>query len=165
MPIASSDAVYETLVSSDQPVKKGLKLVALIEGTKGVLALIAAFGLHELAGGNIHRSVESLVQRLHLNPASHYSGVVVGELSAISYSNLTLVAMGAFAYAVVRFIEAYGLWHELAWVEWFALLSSALYIPFEVFELIVNPGVLSVIVIAVNSVIVGYLATVVRAKQ
>ena len=67
------------------------------------------------------------------------------------------VACGAFAYATVRFIEAYGLWHMRAWAEWFAIISGSIYLPVEVYELIRHPTLVKAVVMAVNVMVVGYL--------
>ena len=145
--------------------RKGLKLIAIVEGTKGVISLIAGLGLHRLASENTQSIIEKLAVHLHLDPASRYSGVIFRELNSITYSKLTLIAIGAFVYSVIRLIEAYGLWNELAWVEWFALLGCAIYLPLEVYELVVNTGVLSFIAIIVNIIILGYLIAVVRGSK
>ncbi|MCZ7627423.1 MAG: DUF2127 domain-containing protein [Candidatus Methylomirabilis sp.] len=42
----------------------------------------------------------------------------------------------AAGYASVRFVEAYGLWLERRWAEWFAAVSGGIYIPFEIYELL-----------------------------
>ena len=34
------------------------------------------------------------------------------------------MAGGATTYSIIRFVEAYGLWHERSWAEWFALISG-----------------------------------------
>jgi uncharacterized membrane protein (DUF2068 family) len=41
---------------------------------------------------------------------------------------------------VVRFIEAYGLWHRRRWAEWLALLSTGMYLPWELVEVIRRPS-------------------------
>ncbi len=38
-------------------------------------------------------------------------------------------------YALVRFVEAYGLWQGRRWAEWLAALSAGIYLPFEIYEL------------------------------
>jgi len=145
--------------------RKGLKLVALLEGSKGLVSLVVGLALHRLAGKDIQHILESITAHLHLNPASKFSGIIYQELHSITYSNLTLIAVGALAYSLLRLLEAYGLWNGLAWVEWFALLSGAVYIPFEVYEIIVNRGIFSFIVIMINIIIVWYLYIVVRSNK
>src|SRR6266576_3270778 len=43
--------------------------------------------------------------------------------------NLWVLALVTLAFASVRLIEAYGLWREREWAQWFSLLSTALYLP------------------------------------
>lgn len=145
--------------------KKGLRFVALIEGLKGLIALMAGLDIHRLANVNIQNVIESLTRHLHLNPASQFTGVISHELSKLTYSNLTLIAVGSVVYSVVRFIEAFGLWKEYHWVEWFALVSGAIYIPFELFELVNNFGALSIIVLTVNVIVVSYLYFMLHSKK
>jgi uncharacterized membrane protein (DUF2068 family) len=60
-------------------------------------------------------------------------------------------------YTTVRFVEATGLWLEREWAEWFALLSSAMYMPWEIYELARRETLIRWIVFSVNVVIVVYL--------
>ena len=69
---------------------------------------------------------------LHVNPDRHHSAQVFLNLADnITDRKLWAMAGGAAAYSIVRFVEAYGLWRARAWAEWFALISGALYVPFE----------------------------------
>ncbi|MGI1998969.1 DUF2127 domain-containing protein [Shewanella frigidimarina] len=135
----------------------GVRAVAVLEATKGLLALLVAIGLHVYAGQNLTALALELVTHLHLNPASHYPGIFISAVGSVSQSSLTLMAFGAAVYTSVRFIEAYGLWHNMRWTQWFALLSGAIYLPFELYEMIRHFSVLSVIVLLVNLVVVMYM--------
>lgn len=145
--------------------KKGLRYVAILEGVKGLIALIVGLDVHRIATENIKNFTEELARHLHLNPAGNLVGVINKELSTLTFSNLSLIAIGTLLYSLVRFIEAYGLWREYKWVEWFALASGAIYIPIELYELIINFGLISIIVLSVNIVIVLYLYSVLKSKK
>jgi uncharacterized membrane protein (DUF2068 family) len=58
---------------------------------------------------------------------------------------------------MVRFAEAYGLWYEREWAEWFALLSGAMYLPWEVLSIIRHPIALKWVVLVFNLLIVLYM--------
>jgi uncharacterized membrane protein (DUF2068 family) len=135
----------------------GVRAVALFEAVKGALVLAAGFGLLSL----VHRDLEDLAERLvrhsHLDPASHYPRVFVEAAARMNDTRLRTLAALAFAYSVVRFVEAYGLWHMRAWAEWFAILSGCVYLPVELYELIERPTHLRGLVLFFNSVIVAYL--------
>jgi uncharacterized membrane protein (DUF2068 family) len=68
-----------------------------------------------------------------------------------------LAALGATAYAGVRFIEAYGLWRARPWAEWFAAVSGAVYLPFELVEVYRTLNWISLGVLLVNAAIVAVM--------
>ena len=112
-----------------------LRAVAAIEFTKGVLVLIAAGLLVRFIDSNAQTLVEALVMRFHLNPARHDPQIFASTLRDFADAHKIVLSAGAVCYSLVRFIEAYGLWHARAWAWGFGILSAALYIPFELLEL------------------------------
>jgi len=145
-------------------IKKGLKVVAILEALKGFTSLIVGLGIHELAGKNIPKILGSLLSQLHLNPASYLPSIILHKASFLNSSNLMLITLGALIYSTIRLVEAYGLWNGLVWTEWFALLSGALYLPFEVYEVIVHIGILSILVLSINIAVVWYMYSLLRGK-
>ncbi len=60
-------------------------------------------------------------------------------------------------YCAVRFIEAWGLWNRRVWAEWFALLSGAMYLPWEILKIAERADWERIGVLLVNIVIVLYM--------
>ncbi|GIU26694.1 DUF2127 domain-containing protein [Shewanella sp. MBTL60-007] len=143
-------------------VKKGLKAIALLEATKGLISVLVVFGLHKLAGQDIQLVVEELLRHSHLNPANHLVQEVITEAGKVTKENIMFVIAGALLYAAIRFVEAYGLWHSLVWTEWFALLSGGIYLPFEAYELLTKPNLLTAAVLLINLAVVGYMYRVIK---
>jgi uncharacterized membrane protein (DUF2068 family) len=137
--------------------RKGLKSIAVFEATKGILALLVGVSAHALAGQNIQNLSENILAHLHLNPAKHFPGIIINAAKSLSVSHLHLLAVGAIVYSLVRFMEAYGLWKGLRWVEWFALISGALYVPFELYELTVKITGVGILILSINLLVVAYL--------
>jgi hypothetical protein len=69
-----------------------------------------------------------------------------------SNRNLWVLALGTLAYAAVGLTEAYGLWREREWAQWFSLLSTALYLPPELYWML-HPSWLKCAVLVTNIVI------------
>ncbi len=136
----------------------GLRLVALLELSKGALVLLAGFGLLSLLHKDFVEAAEDLVELFHLNPDSRMPHLFIDAAARLTDAKLWLLAAGAFAYSLVRAIEAWGLWRHRAWAEWFGALTGAVYIPVEIYELAHKPTWLRFFVLAVNLVVVGYLA-------
>jgi uncharacterized membrane protein (DUF2068 family) len=136
---------------------RGLHVVALFEGAKGVLVLIAGFGLLSFIHKDIHEAALRLVEHIHLNPAKHYPRIFLDLTEKLTDSKLWSMAIAAAMYAVVRMIEAVGLWMRKAWAEWFAVLTGGMYIPVEIFEVTRSVTWPRVTVLVINVVVVSYL--------
>ena len=117
--------------NSNASPKAGLRMMALLEGAKGVLVLAAGLGLFALAHRDLQSIAEQLVRHLHLNPARHLPRIFLHLAANLSDRRLWLLASAAIVYSAVRFVEAYGLWHDWKWMKWFAILSGAIYLPAE----------------------------------
>lgn len=142
--------------TSKQPT--GLRLVALLELSKGALVLLAGFGLLTLLHKDLGQAAESLVRLLHLNPASHMPRIFIDAAEKLTDARLWMLAALALGYALVRVVEASGLWLRKAWAEWFGALAGGVYIPFELYELARQVTWLRLFVLAVNLLVVGVLA-------
>jgi len=135
----------------------GLRTIALIEGVKGALVLIVGFGVLSLINKDLEEAAEHIVHRFHMNPAHHYPHIFIETSKHLTNAHLVGLASAAAAYALVRFIEAYGLWRKRVWAEWFAILSGGLYLPIEIYELIHRATIIKAVILLTNLVIVVYL--------
>jgi uncharacterized membrane protein (DUF2068 family) len=134
--------------------------VAAFEAAKGLLVMSAGLGLLSLLHKDVQRAAEAIVRHLHLNPARHYPRIFIEAAARTTDTRLWLLASGAFAYAIVRAVEAYGLWRARAWAEWFAIASGAFYLPFEVHALFRHASALKAAVLLINAGIVAYVGYV-----
>lgn len=139
------------------PHTRGLHIVALFEGAKGLLVLVVGFGLLSFIHKDIHEAAIRLVEHIHLNPASHYPRIFLDLTERINDTKLWGMAIAAAMYFVVRMIEAVGLWLRKSWAEWFAILTGSMYIPVEIYEVARNVSWPRVSVLIVNLGVVSYL--------
>ncbi|MBI3475969.1 MAG: DUF2127 domain-containing protein [Acidobacteria bacterium] len=136
---------------------KGLRTVATVEFTKGVIVVLAGLGLFSMRHRDIWGIAESFLEFFHANPYHHYVGVFIDLVYRISDMHLWKIATVASVYVILRFIEAYGLWYALPWAEWLAFASGTIYIPFELVDLLHRPTWFRLLVLTVNLVIVLYM--------
>ncbi len=73
----------------------GLRTVALFEGAKGLLVLLAGLGALELLHHNAQPAAEELVQHLRFNPASRYPRIFIQLAQQLTDSQLWLLGTGA----------------------------------------------------------------------
>ncbi len=147
------------------PSKTGIHLIAIFEAVKGVIGLIAGFGILSLMNRDIADFAEDLVGFLHLNSEGRLAHRIVETVTRLNPSNIKIFFILSLVYATVRFVEAYGLWRLRAWAEWFAIISGSLYIPIELYELIQKPTFTRAGVLIVNIVVVIYLYSFRREQK
>ena len=144
-------------------IQKSISTVAIIEAAKGALVLVAGFGLLELLHKDAHAISCELVSRLHLNPAQGYPRIFIDLSAGVTDGRLWFFAAMAVIYALLRFTEAYGLWKDRIWANWLALASGAIYLPLEIYDVVVKTSFIRVSALIANLVVVGIVA--IRLKQ
>lgn len=142
-----------------------LRAVATFEFVKGIF--VVAMGLCALA--LVHKDTwliaESLLALLHINTDRRSAQLFLDFADSITDARLWAAARIAFAYAALRFTEAYGLWKEQTWAEWVALVAGSLLIPMEVRELLRGLTVLRCALFLGNLAVVFYMLHVILANR
>lgn len=144
----------------------GLRGIAVLEAGKGVLGVMVGVWLLTL----LHKDLESVAAHLlrflhkvlHLSPDGQIARTILRGAARVNHHNLHVWALLAFAYTTIRFVEGAGLWLEKEWAEWFALVSGAMYMPYEVYELVLHPTAIKWGILTINALIVWYLAWLLR---
>lgn len=140
----------------------GLRGVALFEAFKGGVAVVVTIWVLTLRHKDMKEVAENLMQGLHrvlhINPDRHFFQLIMRGVGGVTPKGLRIVASLILLYAVIRFVEAAGLWLEKEWAEWFALISGAVYTPYLIYELARHPSAFKWWALALNLVVVVYLA-------
>ena len=144
---------------SSNPLAKhfGLRGVAIFEAGKGLLAIAAAIWVITLLHKDMQDVAEHMLQLLHINPDRHLYQWLLRTVGGLTPRALWVIVCLILGYTVIRFVEATGLWLEKEWAEWFAFISGALYVPFELYHLIRHPTGVKWTILAINLLIVIYL--------
>jgi uncharacterized membrane protein (DUF2068 family) len=70
---------------------------------------------------------------------------------------LTWLAIGLAVYALIELTEGVGLWLGQRWGEYFAMVATSVFLPYEIYDLTVKITWLRVGALVVNLLLVGYL--------
>ena len=70
---------------------------------------------------------------------------------------LTWLAIGLAAYALIELTEGVGLWLEQRWGEYFAMVATSVFLPYEIYDLTVKITWLRVGALVINLLLVVYL--------
>jgi uncharacterized membrane protein (DUF2068 family) len=137
--------------------KYGLRMVAVVEALKGLAVVLLCFVLLSLLHKDLDTVVDHLTEWLRLNPDSRVADWFYELADRTTGRGIWTAVTVGLAYAACRFVEGYGLWHERHWAEWFAVISGAIYVPFEIFALIEHPHWVRLGVLVVNVLVALYI--------
>jgi uncharacterized membrane protein (DUF2068 family) len=142
--------------------RRGLRTVAAIEALKGVLAMLAAIGFILILQRDVdvENVAENLLYFLHIDPDLRICQAMLNATAKMMDIKAETVLAIALAYSILRFIEAYGLWRTRIWAEWLAIVSGAIYLPFEIYRIIEKPTAFHWAILCINVVVVVYIAWV-----
>lgn len=136
----------------------GLQVVAAFEAFKGLLVLLTGVAVFSLMHQDIQVVAEQLVGHMHLNPAKHIPKIFIEVSGNLANQRLLFLALFACLYSSMRFVEAYGLWFQKRWSEWFALVSGSIYLPIELYELTKGFTWIKIGFVSINLIVVMYMA-------
>jgi uncharacterized membrane protein (DUF2068 family) len=147
-----------------QKSKKILRLLSLFEAGKGLLVLLVGAGLLSLIHKNAQQEAAEIVKIFHLNPARHYPEIFMNTITNLGNVRLWFLSISAALYSLIRFAEAYGLWYDRLWAIWFAVASSALFLPMELYEVTEKFTVARTIILLMNTLLIFYLFRLSRRR-
>jgi uncharacterized membrane protein (DUF2068 family) len=135
----------------------GIRAVAVFEALKGILILATAGALFKWLHSGTQDLADEVARHFYLNPASRYPRIIIDALAHPANFDLKLLGLGAVLYSLIRFAEAYGLWHGKNWAWAFGMASAALYVPFELIGLARRASPVGFAVLGVNLLILVVL--------
>lgn len=124
----------------------------------GVAMCAVAFELFELLDADVAQLANAWVLRLHADPHNPAIAAILGRVGEVDRTSLQEYAAVSGLFGNVHLVEGVGLWLRKHWAEYVCLLSTALFIPLEIYEIFADPHVVQAAMLAVNLGVVWYLA-------
>lgn len=135
----------------------GMVLIAGFKVVKGLLLLLVGVGLLELVHADIATLFSQLLEALHLNADSRILHILVLKVDALQPHSVLMMGIVSLAYAGLLLTEGIGLWFEVSWAAYLTVVSTSLFLPFELYEVIERGSALRIGALLLNLVIVLYL--------
>jgi uncharacterized membrane protein (DUF2068 family) len=135
----------------------GLYTIIAIKGGKGLLLLLLSLGIFSVVGDNLRTELEDALRWVNLNPEQEFWSALGEDLEAVAPERIRWIASGSLLYALLLFVESFGLALRAFWAAWLAIGETAFFIPIEVFDLLRRPSFVVFGILVLNSVIVFYL--------
>jgi uncharacterized membrane protein (DUF2068 family) len=131
-----------------------LRTIALMELVKGVVVLAAIISLYWVDPSDV---AGAFLNYLHISPDRHFAHLLFRLADRLSNVKMWHLVLGASVYSGLRFAEAIGLWRARAWAEWIALVSGAIYLPYEISRLAHRVTLLHLSIFIVNLAVVAFM--------
>ena len=146
----------------NQPRDIWITLIGLFRLVKAAGLIIVGIGLVRLLHRDIAATVTHWVEMLRLDPDNHYIHTALSRVFRITPGQLKALSAGTFLYAGLFTVEGTGLLMRKHWAEYLTIISTALFIPLEVYELIRRFTWVRLAFLVINALIVWYLAARVK---
>jgi uncharacterized membrane protein (DUF2068 family) len=143
--------------------KNLLRMVASFEFIKGIFVLLIGLSAILLVHKDAWVIAESLLALFHISTDRHWAQLFLDFADRLTDARLWMAAQFAFAYSILRFAEAYGLWKQRTWAEWVAFVSGTLLLPLEIRGLMRGINLFRSALFLGNLVIVFYMLFLLRA--
>jgi len=141
-----------------------LRLIALERLIRGVILIIAGAYLLTHLGSDLGRIADRLMRALELDTHRPFLRHLIEKLHRLRASTVVITGIAALGYGLLESVEGVGLWLDQLWAEYLTVIATSLLIPLELYELARKPTLLKAAGIAVNLVIVAYLARALRRR-
>ena len=143
-----------------------LRFLAADRFVRGSLLVALAYGIWRFDGSRtaLRQVLNSYLPAIE--PLAYKFGVDLEDTSAVHlvqqafvarHSTLELVALGVVAYGILELVEGYGLWFKKRWGEYVAVVATSLFVPLEVYEIMVVVTWLRVSALIINLFAVAYI--------
>lgn len=143
----------------------GLRVIAVERAARG-LVLLAVGGI---LAANTHTDWGSRLRGwaddLGLDPSRHVLVArLINRAAALTPHQLLVIGTGAMAYGALELIEGAGLWRGTRWAEYLTVIATAIFVPFEIWELTHRPSLLKAGGLVINLAVVAYLIVMIRRR-
>jgi len=132
-------------------------MIAGLKIAKGALLLVVGLGFLKLVHAEIATLFSRLLETFNLDDHARLLHALVLKVDTLQPKNILLMSVTSFLFAGLELTEGLGLWFERAWAAYLTVITTSLFIPFELYELAEQLTVARVGILLLNLVIVLYL--------
>jgi uncharacterized membrane protein (DUF2068 family) len=131
---------------------------------KAVLLLAMAVGLTRLIHSNVADEIERWIRRLNVDANNPFFQTFPSKIKTLTPGKVSMLCAGSFVYAGLFMTEGVGLLLQKRWAEYFTVIVTASFLPFEIYELVAKEfNAFKLVLLLVNAAVVVYLIW--RLKQ
>lgn len=151
--------------SAREPFSFVLWLIGVFKLVKALLLIAVGIGALRFLHTDLATTVLHWADALRVDPGNRFVHGILVRIFRVTPKQLRELSVGTFIYAALFATEGMGLLLRKSWAEYFVIITTGLLIPLEVYELVRHFTFVKVAVMAVNVLIVWYLAARVQSRK
>jgi uncharacterized membrane protein (DUF2068 family) len=152
-------------VQSKRSHGRGLRLIAAFKLLKGFALLAVGIGALRLLHKDVAEILEHWINMFRVDPHNHFINRLLEKLSILDDRRLKEVSVGTFIYSAIFFTEGIGLALGKRWAEYFTIITTASFLPLEIYELVKHVSAGKMFALLINLAVVAYLVNEVRTSR
>lgn len=134
-----------------------LKFIIWERFVKGLLLILISLKGMSLINRDLHQVVDELISQFNLDVDRSVIAITLKKVGMIDGHLLFIISIAVFLYGVLDLVEAYGLHKRKRWAEYLTVIATALFIPFEVYEVMDKITLIRTGALILNILIVIFL--------
>lgn len=142
-----------------------LLAIAIFKFGKGALLLALACGAMRSLHKDVAAQAQGWLDQLRVDPGNRFIGTLLSKLQLVHTKELKELSVLGAGYAALFLTEGTGLLFRQRWAEWLTIVSTSLFMPLEVYELIKRFTGVRLLLLLVNAGVVLFLVLRVRQKK
>jgi uncharacterized membrane protein (DUF2068 family) len=141
---------------------RGLMLIAAFKLLKGIALIAVGIGALHLLHKDVAAVADRWINAFRVDPHNRFILWLLAKLPLVNDKKLKELSVGTFVYAAVFLTEGTGLALGKRWAEYFTIITTASFLPWEVYEIIHHATVAKGVALVINIAVVVYLVRELR---
>ena len=137
--------------------KTALRLIAALKLLEAVTLVVVGVVAFQLIHEDLAQTIAGWAKAIGVDADNRFLVGVLSRLPMVTEGKLELLGVVTFCYAGLFATEGVGLLFRKRWAEYLTVITTALFLPVEIYELIQEASALKAALLLVNTVIVIYL--------
>jgi len=135
---------------------KPLKIIATLKILRGTIALGVAFFLTYIAYNFLELSEPYLANKFLIRN-DPFLQIASTFFELVTPNQVLAIGLLALLIAILRYVEAVGIWNDKKWARWLVIATGFIYIPFEAYFLMMGFSWVITLILVINLLVVAYL--------
>jgi uncharacterized membrane protein (DUF2068 family) len=144
---------------------RGLRVIAAFKLLKAFALLALGIGALRLLHKDVAAVVEHWINIFRGDPHNHFINLLLEKLSNVDDRRLKELSVGTFIYSAIFFTEGMGLWFRKRWAEYFTIITTASFLPLEIYEIVRRFSGGKVLALLINLAVLAYLMWELRSTR